>query len=370
MKRLAIFIQLLVVFLVFSCSSTEDKGGVEQQYVKKVESTMPLGIQGFIEGWEKMIIHIQEQSADVSSLKGRTFSLRIKLDGRWQLYILPKKAFKIERAGKDNVVNVEIVRPQMLFENRGGLQKMIYIQAEIRKIGGDKGSIDLTADVECLFKVRFRQKNGKPVNFDKLLEAYEYDLVLTPSQYLDVYSINPEFVILKRKKFLEERATLRLLLVDKKNRETHYSAKVHIPQCGYKPKEPLPMKEKFHLIKKAGQCVHHIRTIGNRLDTTKVHRIFAGEVFFNICKHPVKCNLTAKYGYIKNKKIVEADTKIYKFSLEPESISKIDTSWNYVNQQFDFDSKLYIASTLTRETVPKDFKPEDQPGFLQCEWEE
>ena len=70
-----------------------------------------------------------------------------------------------------------------------------------------------------------------------------------------------------------------------------------------------------------------------------------------------------------DKKIVDADTKVYDFSLGPYAMQSVDTSWQYLNQQFDFDAKIYIAATSSKSSYPKDYQDNDMPGFLECKFE-
>ena len=354
---------ILFLFFLASCAQVETKQ-IDNKWVKDK------WIGEFVDGWDVMVDYLNQFNDESHLLKGKKYNLRVKLDGEWQLFVFPVQAFNVKRVGDKNLFEAEIIDPGALFETSGGISRLTFIQAELKKIGGDQGTIELLPEIDCLFKIKFNQKNGKAVNFDRLLERYEYEFVITPSNEVEIYSITPEYVTLKKMEKKSENAFLRLLLVDKKTKETFYSNQVDIPECGYNGDlANEPSDKKIMYLQDAGQCVKHLRSHGAKLDDTKVDKVFHKEDFYNMCPYPVKCHLNAKYGYIKNNKIVDADTKVYDFALGPYAMQSVDTSWHYLNQQFDFDAKIYIAATSSKSSYPKDYQDNDMPGFLECKFE-
>jgi len=356
-------LSLIPIFLFLtSCAQMETKP-IDNKWVKDK------WIGEFVDGWDQMVGYLNQFSDESHVLKGKKYNLRVKLDGEWQLFVFPVQAFNVKRVGDKNLFEAEIIDPGALFETSGGISRLTFIQAELKKIGGDQGTIELRPEIDCLFKIKFNQKNGKSVDFDRLQERYEYEFVITPSNEVEVYAITSEYVTLKRVGKKSENAFLRLLLVDKKNKETFYSNQVDVPECGYDELASEPSAQKIMYLQDAGQCVKHLQSHGSRLDETKVDKVFHKEDFFNMCPYPLKCQMNVKYGYVKNKKIVDADTKVYNFSLGPYVMQSIDTSWHYINQQFEFDAKIYIAATSSKSSYPKDYQDNDMPGFLECKFE-
>ena len=71
--------------------------------------------------------------------QAKKYNLRVKLDGEWQLFVFPVQAFKVKRIGDQNLFEAEIIDPNSLFETSGGISRLTFIQAELKKIlSGEK----------------------------------------------------------------------------------------------------------------------------------------------------------------------------------------------------------------------------------------
>ena len=353
MNKMILIIAVLAGFLASSCSQTppqEPNGSIEQM----------------IDGWKEMVNTIQASSANPDDLRRRTFYLRVKVSGSWNIGITPREAFEIRKDSVENSYKVNITNPFMLFENRGGLTRMTYIQASLMKVGGIKGAVELGANVECIFRVKFFQENGLQVNFSRLQEAYNYEFLADPPQSLKVQSLNQDSVTFIRDYIGDEPISLRIKLDDRATRESYLSNEVIIPHCS---RLQIKSKDELFIPRSAGQCILHLKTVGNFLEKTAEPKMSLKEVFANNCPLPVRCQMKAQYAYVQKKKVSFVENKDYEFVIPALSTETVDTSWEYSQQKHLFDSKLYKAPTISKTALPSDAPVEEGSDYLNCKWE-
>lgn len=354
MRNLMFFKNLLIVTLVLTISSCARLSN------RLAEDT--LTIDKLVYGWAPMITDIQSYSDNVQALQDKRYRLNIKLDGEWNLSIMPRNAFLIEKADA-NYFYATVINPYLLFENLGGLSKMTYVQAELSKAGGEQGAIDLRGETACLYEVSFYQKNGSLVNFEKLSAAYNFDFIINPPQELSISQMLPTSVVFKRSADSNEEAQVQIRLVSKNQNEVYLGQAVRIPSCH----TSMAQSSRATLDATPGQCVRHYQTLGQSLenDTRRSHEMV--EIFGNLCDKDIKCQMPARFGLVKDGKIVEAKDKLIDFSLKAKSHQKIDVSWTHKKE--DFDSKIYLGSYFPKETLLPEVSP-NQFKELKCEWSE
>lgn len=313
-----------------------------------------------------MVNTIQASSANPDDLRRRVFLLRVKVSGSWNIGITPREAFEIRKDSIENSYKVRILNPFMLFENRGGLTRMTYVQASLMKVGGIKGAVELGANVECIFRVKFFQENGLQVNFSRLQEAYDYQFLTDPPGSLKVHALMQDSVTFIRDYVGDEPISLRIKLDDKATRESYLSNEVIIPHCS---RLQLRSKDELFIPRSAGQCVLHLKTIGNFLEKTTDPKMTLKEVFANNCPLPVRCQMKAQYAYVQKKKVSFVETKDYEFVIPAQSSETVDTSWEYSQQKHPFDSKLYKAPIMSKAVLPSDAPVDEGNDYLNCKWE-
>ena len=89
--------------------------------------------------------------------------------------------------------------------------------------------MELGANVECIFRVKFFQENGLQLNFSRLQEAYNYEFITDPPQSLKTHSLNQASVTFIRDYIGDDPISLRIKLDDRATRETYLSNEVIIP---------------------------------------------------------------------------------------------------------------------------------------------
>lgn len=337
------------LLLLGSCSS------LTNQLVKET-----LTIDKLVEGWAPMVSDIQSYSDNVPGLQDKKYRLKVKLEGEWNLSVMPRNAFLIEKSDS-NYFYASVVNPYLLFENLGGLSKMTYVQAELSKAGGEQGAIDLRGETSCLYEVSFYQKNGSLVNFEKLSAAYNFDFVISPPQELSIAQMLPTSVIFKRSAKSNNQAQVQIRLVSKTQNEVYLGQLVQIPSC------QTSQEQSSGTMLKAtpGQCVRHYQTLGQSLENDKRRSHEMVEVFGNLCEREIKCEMPVRFGLVKDGKIIEAKDKLINFSLAPKSHQKIDVNWTHKSE--DFDSKIYLGSYFPKETLLPEISP-NQFQELKCSW--
>jgi hypothetical protein len=350
-------LMLSLVLTVISCSQLTSNNDLKLR-----EPT--LTIDQLVEGWPEMISAIKSESNRVPSLNGRVFNLRVILDGDWNLRVTPERAFTIERGTRENTFTATIINPYVLFDSQGGLSKMTYVQAELSKAGGQQGAIELTSDVECLYRVRFFQESGGMVDFTKLSEAYDYDFLITPSGSLGIHSMTPTSVIFARPLSREEIASVQVQLTSKDRREMYLSNPVVVPRCF----GGLTSAQEEQIKRTPGLCVRHLQTLGERWEDGKRPVFDIAEVFGNVCDRAVQCRMPARYGLVKNQQIVKAKDHAVTFAVPAQSHIEVDMSMTLTSEE-QFDSKLYIGSYLSKAATPIGYNP-NQFRDLECEWQD
>lgn len=354
MKNIVWTLSLLLILFLSSCSQTppvEQNGSIDQM----------------IDGWKEMVNTIQASSANPDELRRKTFFLKVKLTGNWNIGITPREAFEIRKDSVENSYKVIVKNPFSLFENRGGLTRMTYIQASLMKVGGIKGAVELGANVECIFRVKFFQENGLQVNFSRLQEAYNYEFITDPAGSLKIHSVLTDSVTFIRDYVGDEPISLRIKLDDKATMESYLSNEIIIPHCS---KLQIKSKDELFIPRSAGQCLQHLKTVGNFLEKNTDPKMSMKEIFANNCPIPIHCKLQAQYAYVQKKKVSFVEKKDYEFVVPANSSQNIDTSWEYSQQKHNFDSKLYKAPHITKAALPSDAPIEDEGSdFLQCIWE-
>lgn len=354
MKNIIFILGLFCALFVSSCSHTppEDPNG---------------SIDKMIDGWKEMVSTIQASSANPDDLRRRTFLLKVKLTGSWNIGITPREAFDIRKDSIENSYKVVVTNPFRLFENRGGLTRMTYIQASLMKVGGMKGAVELGANVECIFRVKFFQENGLQVNFPRLQEAYNYEFVTDPAGSLKIHSVMTDSVTFIRDYVGDEPISLRIKLDDRVTRESYLSNEVIIPHCS---RLQLKSKDELFIPRSAGQCLQHLKTIGNFLEKNTDPKMSMKEIFANNCPLPIRCQMKAQYAYVQKKKVGFVEKKDYEFFVPANSSETVDTSWEYLAQKHPFDSKLYKAPTMSKAALPSDAPvSEEGSDFVDCKWE-
>jgi len=358
MNHFLLFIFLVFSYFLSSCSRApiaEQNGSIDQM----------------IDGWKEMVTAIQASSGNPDELRRKVFLLNVKLTGNWNIGISPNEAFEIRKDSVENSYKVTVTQPFRLFENRGGLTRMTYIQASLMKVGGIKGAVELGANVECIFRVKFFQENGLQVDFNRLKEAYNYEFVTDPPNSLKINSILADSVMFNRDYLGDEPISLRIKLDDRSSHEKYLSNEIIIPHCS---RLQLRSKDELLIPRRAGQCIQHLKTIGNFFDKNTDTKMNIQETFANNCPLPVRCQLKAQYAYVQKKKVNFVEKKTYDFLVDPNSFETVDTSWDYSSQKHPFDSKLYKASTISKSSLPSG-APEDKEGdeegndYLDCQWE-
>jgi len=344
-----------LILFVPACSLFKTEGTIDLK-----DST--LTIDQLVEGWPEMLSEIKAGSGSIAALSGRRFNLRIVLEGSWNLSITPQNAFRIERGTKENHFTATIVNPFVLFDNLGGLSKMTYVQAELSKAGGEQGAIELTSRVECLYRVRFFQKNGSLVDFNQIGAAYDYDFVISPSESLSIHSMTTTSVLFARSQNFNEEASVQVRLISKNQKEVYLSNQVRVPKCH----ESLVQNESEKINQHAGLCLRHLQTQGEKLESNRELTQSLREVFGNNCDREIKCTMSARYGLLKDQKIIRAQDKDYVFQVKPQGYTEIDASYTYPSG-VDFDSKLYLGGALTKEAIPINYEPAQYKPVV-CEW--
>lgn len=321
-----------------------------------------LTIDELVEGWPEMISLIKSESNRPASLNGRKFNLRVILDGQWNLNITPARAFRIERGSRENHYTATIVNPYILFETSGGLSKMTYVQAELSKAGGQQGAIELTSEVECLYRVRFFQESGALVDFNQISTAYDYDFLITPTASLGIHSMSTNSVIFARPQNSIVDATVQIQLTSKNRKETYLSNPVKVPRCH----QSLTAIQEEALRRSPGLCVRHLQTLGEKWDDNRRLPFDIQEVFGNNCDRSIRCTMPARYGLIHQQKIVQAVDREISFNIPAQGHKKVDVSMS-MEPTVDYDSKLYLGSYLSSEAVPIGYEP-NQFKKLKCDW--
>lgn len=321
-----------------------------------------LTIDQLVAGWPEMLSEIKAESGNIAALSGRKFNLRIVLEGSWNLNITPQNAFRIERGSQENLFTATIVNPFVLFDNLGGLSKMTYVQAELSKAGGEQGAIELSSRVECMYRVRFFQKNGSLVDFNQISAAYDYDFVISPSDSLSIHSMTSTSVQFARSQNFNDEASVQVRLVSKNQKEVYLSNQVRVPKCH----ESLVQSEAQKINQHAGLCLRHLQTQGVKLESNRELTQSLREVFGNNCDRGIKCTMTARYGLLRDQKIIQAQDKEFVFQVRPQEYTEIDASFTYP-AGVEFDSKLYLGGTLTKEATPINYEPAQYKPVV-CEW--
>jgi hypothetical protein len=329
---------------------------------KMVPKEPSLTIDQLIEGWPEMIEQIKRESTRVEGLNNKNYRLKVLLEGDWNLSISPQRAFRIEKGVQQNVYSVTVINPFVLFETVGGLSKMTYIQAELSKAGGEQGAIELDSRVECLYRVRFFQSGGALVDFGQLSTAYDYDFLVSPQGSLGVHSMTTNSVTFARAQESLNPATVQVQLSSKNKKEVYLSNPVQIPACH----RSLTFMQEEELKRRPGLCIRHLQTEGSIFDQGSKPEIEIKEVFGNNCDREIRCTMSARFGLVKDKKVVNAADKKIEFTIEAQKHQEVLASHSF-SDTVDFDSKIYLGSRVTQEAQPIGFEV-DQYEPLVCDW--
>ncbi len=352
-----ILLCLLMVSFNFGCS-------LQQRQSVKTTGVGQTEIGDLVEGWNEMLSTIRKSSDNPSSLQGKSFLLRIKLQGEWKLNIAPMNAFNVERIDMSGKRKVTVINPGLLFEQKGGLTTMSYIRAQLSKMGGQRGNIDLQGQIACLFETGFYQDN-KRVDLEKLKEAFEYEVIISHPDIVELYAQTPRSLIFRRLKDNRTEVSVKLLLKDINSDDTYMTDTVSIPICN------APGTQGINAVMETlspGQCIRHIYTSGDVFIQGKGDGIEIAEIFGNSCQKSVQCKLIAKYGLVNNGEIAFADSKHFTFIIPPYQSVRVDTSW-IAPKDKSHEARIYTASTISKDAIPQQRLLElDERDYLQCIW--
>jgi hypothetical protein len=309
-----------------------------------------------------MIEDIKRESSRVQSLNNRNYRLRVLMEGDWNLSISPQRAFRIEKGVQQNVYSVTVINPYVLFETVGGLSKMTYVQAELSKAGGEQGAIELDSRVDCLYRVRFFQSGGSLVNFSQLEGAYDYDFLISPQGSLGIHSMTANSVTFARPQNSLKPATVQVQLSSKNKKEIFLSNPVQIPACHHS----LTVLQEEEFKRRPGLCIRHLQTKGSPFDQGAKPEINLREVFGNNCDREIRCTMAARFGLVKDQKIIDATDKSFDFIVAAQGHEEVAVGHKFENAQ-SFDSKIYLGSKASKEALPIGFEL-DQHEPLVCDW--
>lgn len=370
-------IVLLSFIFLSACSYFQRNKGLEIEEPKQQSSVevsnnaqpfkaVSLGqsMEDVIVGWSSLLQTVESYAGREGELTGQSFDLRVLMEGRWNLRITPFQAFKISKGFELNSYQVTIVNPNLLFDRSGGISKMGYVEAELSRYGGQKGSLEISAEVDCQYRVKFTQGNGQPVNFQTLESAYDYDFLLTPSDSLKVVALSPEMAFVVKNAEDERPSSIQLKLIKKDGKEAFLSNRIQLPQCLKTPKFDMDTSGNMP----PGLCLRHYLTRGSTYDQSKSPKQEVSELFGNLCDRSIRCQMKARYGLVTSEKVASAVTQTYLFTVEPRSTKVVDASWEY--RGFDpsqHRGKLYLGSYYAAEAIPSGFDP-NQLGPVRCDW--
>ncbi|MFN8370666.1 MAG: hypothetical protein U0T83_08600 [Bacteriovoracaceae bacterium] len=351
-----IIMLLLVSILSVKCAS---RGPLMSEVID--ESDAP--IDDLIDGWRELITFVENNGPSSITLKQEEFILKVKLSGNWNLEILPKDAFSISKI-KEQEFSVYISNPRKLFDESSGLLKMVYIQAKLSKVGGNKGTVSLSSDLKCMYPIKFYQPSGIPVDFGKINKGYSYDFIISDTNEVNFIGVNKEDAIFSRRLGSYEEANVKIRLQDRKTGDEYIGKEVKIPACTANEKSAV---DEVLMYRTPGQCARHLKTKGTNFEMSKASKFKASEVFTNNCETAVKCVIKSRYGYVKKGKILDVKEVVKSVTLNPYEVTIVDTSYDF-DESLKFDSKIYFSSLYSKDILPKNYDlPSNQP-LMECVW--
>lgn len=330
-------------------------------------------IGDLIIGWNEMLMDMEEHTLKMDELAGRQYKLTLKLAGDWGLQVTPESALQVTPVeGESGQFILKVINAQKLFELTSGLIKRAYIEAKLTKIGGDKGKINLTGALDCLFDVSFHQINGEKVNFEQLSSGHIDEFIINNPDVLKLVAKKKDAVTFSRPYGGDEEITLSLKLTDKTTKEVYESAPIMIPNCSKGNSQEPNIKR---LVRKADQCLMHLKG-GPKVINDQENVIRAVEVFANNCPEPIECTMTAKYGLVQGPNVKKVFHKEFTFNVGALDHLVLDTTYNIpADTQQSFHSKIYSIPVLAKDAIPLEslsllgVKENSQENeFIQCHW--
>lgn len=324
-------------------------------------------------GWNEMLEQIEQNSNKIEELNNRQFKLTLKLSGEWTLNITPQEALLLTPVeGEMGEFIVKVINAQKLFDMSSGILKRSYIEAKLIKTGGEKGSINLTGAIDCLYDVSFYQINGEKVNFDQISSGHQEEFIISHPDILKQVGKKKDAVTFARPFGDEEEITLSLKLIDKGTSEVYQTPTILIPSCNKVNPTQADVKR---MVRKADQCLVHLKG-GSKVFNDSSLQFKALEVFANNCSEPIECKMVAKYGVISKSSLKKVYQKEFIFTIGGLEFENIDTSYMILTKSnemnVNFDSKIYSIPTMGRASVPQGalslLENSQESDFIHCQF--
>ncbi len=328
---------ILVACLSVKCAS---RGPLMSEVIDDTDAP----IDDLIDGWRELITYVENNGPSAITLN-------------------PKDAFSISKV-KEQEFSVHISNPRKLFDETSGLLKMVYIQAKLSKVGGNKGTVSLSSDLKCMYPIKFYQPSGIPVDFGKITKGYAYDFIISDTGEVNFIGVNKEDAIFSRRLGSYEEVNVKIRLQDRRTGDEYIGKEVKIPACTANEKSAV---DEILMYRSPGQCIRHLKTNGSNFEQSKVAKFKASEVFTNNCETAIKCVLKSRYGSVKKGKILDVKEIVKSVTFNPYEAVTVDTSFEF-DENLKFDSKIYSSSLYSKDILPKNYDlPSNQP-LMECVW--
>lgn len=250
-----------------------------------------------LEGWNQVSAEIDRTApANIASLNGRRFQVRLGNTSANSLVLTPREAFSVTPAGS-GLFTVEIVNADALVRRVGTVVQKLPVgwTATYVRTGTDEFPISIEGVDQCVFSLTFRQRGGDILDLTETARDFNVSWRFSNPSAIATNEISGRSLVLTRSEGNNSDVSVVLRLRSNDGTIDVSSQPIPVPKCG-RFVSNTPDNTAIVQLRTPGQCVVPTSNQSDQetLSGRMVHRF--KETFANSCDRPVRCNFRWHYA--------------------------------------------------------------------------
>lgn len=243
-----------------------------------------------LEGWEQVRTVIENTGpANITSLNGRRFEVRLQNTNSNSLQLTPEGAFSVTPTGEGGFT-VEIINAGALIKIVGTVVVKLPVSwtATYVQSGGSVFPISIEGVDQCVFSLTFRQRGGDILDLTETARDFNVSWTLSNPAAIAKNEVSGRSLLLTRQEGNNSDVTVVLNLRSHDGTINVSSEPIPVPKCG-RFVSNIPDNDAIVQLRTPGQCVVPTYNKGDQetLSGRIIHRF--EEIFANSCDRPVRC---------------------------------------------------------------------------------